>query len=110
MKSRTNKRRILEENRWSVFTDNLEECYFCKKPIVEIHEILYGTNRNNSMKWGYCLPLCREHHNSFHKNHRLTMEWQIKCQEHFVEKYSLDEWLGIFHCNYKERLKQKYTN
>lgn len=35
------------------------------------------------------------------------MEWQVKCQEHFTNKYSLEEWLHIFHCNYKERLKQK---
>lgn len=110
MKSRTSKRRYFEENRWSIFTDDMEHCYFCKQPIVEKHEILYGSNRINSMKWGYVLPLCRIHHNMFHKNHRLSMEWMAKCQEHFVGKYSLYEWMEIFHRNYKELLKQKYKH
>jgi len=107
MRKIRNQRQVLENNRWSVFTDNLKECYFCKSPDVELHELIYGSNRWNSMRYGYVLPLCRQHHNSFHKNHRLTMEWQVKCQEHFTNKYSLEEWLHIFHCNYKERLKQK---
>lgn len=110
MRGRSTKRRNLEDNRWSVFTDNLEECYFCGNPVISKHEILYGSNRNNSMKWGYVLPLCRIHHDMFHKNHRLTLEWQIKCQEHFTDKYSLTEWMAIFHRNYKELKKQKYKS
>lgn len=110
MKSISPKRRYYEEHRWSVFTDNMEKCYFCNAPIQDKHEIMYGANRWNSMKWGYVLPLCRTHHNMFHDNHRLTLEWAIKCQEHFTDKYSYKEWMEIFHRDYKEILKQKYTN
>ena len=106
MRKRTAKRRVLEENRFSVFTDDLEHCYFCKSSNVVLHEIIYGSNRNNSMRWGYVLPVCRIHHEAFHKNMRYTMEWQIKCQDHFVDKYSLVDWLEIFHCNYRQRLKE----
>lgn len=107
MKKKSSKLATLERNRWSVFTDNLNWCYFCGKPIVEKHEILYGTNRVNSMKWGYVLPLCRFHHEMFHNNHKLTLEWQIKCQDHFCKEHSLKEWLEIFHTNYKYKKTDK---
>lgn len=107
MRSRTAKLQELEKNRWSVFTDELKSCYFCKKPSAEIHEILYGAKRTQSMKWGLCLPLCHEHHMSMHKNHKLTLLWQIKCQEYFVEKYSYEDWMKIFHCDYKYKLRKR---
>ena len=101
LKRTTASRAKLERNRYSVFTDNLNYCYFCGKPRTDLHEILYGSNRLNSMKYGYVLPLCREHHNSFHVNHVLTREWCKKCQEHFEKEYSKEDWLATFHRNYK---------
>lgn len=115
MKNISSQRRYLEEHRWSVFTDDLTHCYICNQlgeynMADDKHEILYGSNRWNSMKWGYVLPLCRTHHNMFHDNHRLTLEWEIKCQEHFVGKYSKEEWMRIFHRDYKELKRQKYKS
>ena len=110
MKSRSGKRKRLEDNRWSVFTEDLEHCYFCEKKASDVHEIIYGSNRWNSMRYGYVLPLCRTHHDMFHRNYRLTMEWQVRCQEHFMKKDTLAKWVEIFHCNYKEKLKQKYEH
>lgn len=100
MKKIRNNRAKLERNRFSVFTDDLEHCYFCKRPKDDLHEILYGSNRLNSMRYGYVLPLCREHHNMFHSNQALTKEWAKKCQEHFEENHQVT-WLDIFHKNYK---------
>lgn len=113
MKKISYMRRRLEEQRYSEFTDDMEHCYLCsqlgKTTLADDkHELLPGANRYNSMKWGYVLPLCREHHNTFHKNHRFSLEWAIKCQQHFTEKYSYKEWMEIFHRDYKEILKQKY--
>ena len=101
MKKRSSKRARLENNRWSVFTDDLNTCYFCGGRAVAKHEILYGSNRNNSMEQGFVLPLCRLHHNSFHKNHVLTNEWSRKCQTIFELDHSNEEWLKLFHKNYK---------
>lgn len=92
----------LEDKRYSVFTRNLDVCYFCGKPRADLHEILYGKNRSNSMKFGYVLPLCREHHLSFHKNHVLTKIWCAKCQEKFEKNKSREEWISIFHRNYRQ--------
>lgn len=90
----------LERNRTSIFSDDLVYCYFCGKPRDDIHEILYGTNRLNSMKFGFVLPLCREHHRMFHDNRQLTNEWAKKCQKWFEREYSLQDWMDIFHRNY----------
>lgn len=89
----------LENHRTSVFTDDLEHCYFCGRPKDDLHEILYGSNRNNSMRYGYVLPLCREHHQMFHNNHKLTEEWAKKCQKHFEKEHEIT-WTNIFHRNY----------
>ena len=100
MKQKTNKLAKLEKERYSVFTSNLDKCYFCPKPRADLHEILYGRNRQNSMIYGYVLPLCRQHHSSFHHNHVLTKMWSAKCQEHFEQNHTREEWLSIFHKNY----------
>lgn len=101
MKRRSASQTRLEKNRYSVFTDNLDYCYFCGKPRTDLHEILFGTNRLNSMKYGFVLPLCRQHHESFHKNRVLTNEWCKKCQNWFEDKYSAKDWIDTFHRNYK---------
>ena len=100
MRKVSTKRARLERNRYSVFTEDLDHCYFCGKPRTDLHEILYGANRFNSMKYGYIFPLCREHHNMFHNNHVLTKQWSAKCQKHFEQKYSLKDWMNTFHKNY----------
>ena len=100
MRYKSNKLKKLENNRFSVFTKNFTHCYFCLKPRADLHEILYGKNRRNSIKYGYVLPLCREHHNSFHENHVLTKIWCAKCQEHFEQTHTREEWISIFHMNY----------
>ena len=62
MKYKTNKLKKLENNRFSILTENLEKCYICGKEVVDVHEVYSGTNRQMSMKNGFCIPLCRTHH------------------------------------------------
>jgi len=102
MKQRSSKRRYLEDHRYSVFTDDMEKCYFCSRPAIEKHEILYGSNRWNSIKNGYVLPVCRDHHNSFHKNRELTRLWAAKCQTYHEELYGVNDWIRTFHRNYRD--------
>lgn len=91
---------MLEQNRTSIFTDDLLYCYVCGKPREDLHEILYGSNRLNSIRAGYVLPLCREHHRMFHLNRELTKRWSKECQKRFEQEHTRDEWLNIFHRNY----------
>lgn len=103
MKYKTNKLRRLEVKRTSIFTDDLLHCYFyddCMCNREDLHEILYGRNRNNSMKYGFVLPLCRKHHRMFHDNHKLTEQWSAKCQTYYEQNHSRDEWISTFHRNY----------
>lgn len=49
---------------WSVFTDDMDHCYFTGSPVVERHHIFGGFNRNRSEKYGYILPV----HPVYHPN------------------------------------------
>lgn len=42
---------------WSVFTDDMDHCYFSKSPVVERHHIFGGYNRKRSEEYGYVVPL-----------------------------------------------------
>lgn len=42
---------------WSVFTDDLEHCFFTGTTPVEVHHIFGGANRKKSTRYGFCIPL-----------------------------------------------------
>lgn len=100
MKRKSNKLAKLEKNRFSLFTDNMNKCYFCNKPKDHIHEIIYGKNRINSMKYGITLPLCEEHHRMMHNNINLTREYRKKGQVLFQETYPDLDFIDIFKENF----------
>lgn len=58
IKKKSKKLTKLEKNRFSILTDNLEKCYFCKNKKMELHEVFRGRNRQKSMKWGLVIPIC----------------------------------------------------
>ena len=92
--------RQLEKKRYSVFTDDLKTCIICNKPKNDLHEVLYGSNRLNSIKYGYVIPVCRNCHIWLHKDHNFTLFWVRKCQRHFELDHDREEWLKIFKKNY----------
>lgn len=90
------KRAKLERNRFSLFTDNLDKCYFCNKPKDDLHELLGGRNRTNSMKYGLVLPVCRKHHNEIQH----STEYKKVAQMKFQEVYPEVDFVEIFKINY----------
>ena len=64
MKKKSSKLKKLENNRFSIFTKDLKRCYYCHKKATDIHEVWGGSNRQRSMKLGFCIPLCRECHSN----------------------------------------------
>ena len=49
--------------RYSILQDN-KNCYVCgTNKDIHIHEVFYGKNRQNSIKYGCCVYLCGKHHN-----------------------------------------------
>lgn len=86
IKNKSNKLAKLERNRFSVFTDDLEHCILCSKPREHLHEIIYGKNRINSMKYNFVIPLCANHHTGkegIHFNRELDLYYKRLCQIYF---------------------------
>ena len=78
----------LERNRTSIFTDDLEHCIICGNDKDNLHEIIYGKNRLNSMKYGFVIPLCFNHHvgdKGIHSNKELDLFYKKKCQIYFED-------------------------
>lgn len=91
-------------NRYSILQDN-KNCYVCgTNKDIHIHEVFYGKNRQNSIKYGCCVYLCGKHHNlsndGVHFNRFLNMELKMKMQKRFEEVYPDKDFLDIFKINY----------
>lgn len=97
--------------RFSILTDDLTTCIECRekgiiRKNINKHEIFYGKNRQNSIKYGLVIPLCQEeHHNQFqskgiHFDKELCDKWHKRGQEAFKEKYPELDFVSIFRKNY----------
>ena len=98
-----NKIKKLEQMRFSILTKDLTTCYLCGKPKNHLHEIYFGKNRINSMKWGCVVPLCYSCHqgsNGVHHNIEVDIILKKECQKKFQETYPKVDFLEIFHKNY----------
>lgn len=100
VKKRSSKLAKLERNRESLFTDDMDKCYFCSKKKEHIHEVIFGKNRANSMKYGLTLPLCSEHHKLMHEDTVLIEEYKKRGQLLFNKNYPNLNFEDIFKRNY----------
>lgn len=107
IKQRTYKQAKVEAKRYSILTDDLEHCIICGKTPVNKHEIFYGSNRHNSIKYGTVIPLCTsEHHKGnvigIHKDKELDLIWKKKGQSAYMKHYNknVEEFISIFGKNY----------
>ena len=83
----SNKIKTLENKRFSILTNDLSYCYLCGKPKNHLHEVFFGKNRVNSMKWGCVVPLCAYCHSKVHSNIELDLKLKKLCQKRFIEVY-----------------------
>ena len=104
MKNKSNKLASLERKRKSVFTNNLDICYLCGKPREHLHEIIYGKNRINSIKYNFVIPLCANHHtgkDGIHFNKDLDLYYKRLCQIYFENNIgNRTEFIKIFGRSY----------
>lgn len=102
LKTRTKKQAKLERNRFSILTNDLDHCVICGAKKDHLHEVFFGRNRINSIKYGLVIPLCTSHHVEIHKNREWQEYWHIIAQKRFMEYYhkSSDDFIGIFKINY----------
>ena len=99
-KQKSSKLAKLERNRFSLFTDNMNKCYFCPNKKDHIHEIFCGRNRQNSMKYGLCLPICESCHSKYQNDFLFNKEWHKKGQAMFNKAYPDLNFENIFKKNY----------
>ena len=102
LKSRTSKQTKLERNRFSILTNDLNRCILCGAKKEHLHEVCFGRNRINSIKYGLVIPLCSLHHTEMHRNKEWQEYWHIMAQKRFMEYYhkSINEFINIFKINY----------
>lgn len=96
IKKVSNKRNKLEKNRFSIFTDNFNQCYYCKRKVKEnekldLHEVYGGSNRLRSIKNGLVVPLCR----ICHSNEKIIKYLRIKLQKEFEKTHTREEFIEI---------------
>ena len=92
--------RTLEKNRKSILTDDLTRCYICGKPKNHLHEVYFGKNRVNSMKYACVVPLCASCHSKVHSQVQIDLQLKKLTQRAFIEVYKGVDFLSIFHKNY----------
>ena len=100
LKSRTKKQARLERNRFSILTNDLEHCIICGAKKDHLHEIFFGRNRANSIKYGLVIPLCYTCHTEMHKNIDWQDFWHKKGQKAFIANYPKLDFLDIFKISY----------
>lgn len=86
---------------WSVFTDDMDHCYFTGYAPVERHHIFGGRNRVNSEKYGFVIPLRPDLHPNGAMAGKQAKEIDQKlknmAREYFLLHYgSLEDFIKIF--------------
>ena len=67
---------------WSVFTDDMEHCYFTGAAPVERHHIFPGNpNRKNSEKYGFVIPLRPDLHPNGTQAGKNAAEMDLKLKQ-----------------------------
>ncbi len=86
MRKKSNKLAKLEHNRYSIFTDNFDKCYYCHiqkwREQIDLHEVYGGSNRQRSMKYGLVVPLCRR----CHSNEMIIQDLRKVCQRQYEKE------------------------
>lgn len=84
----------------SLFTNNLNKCYFCDNKKDHLHEVFYGKNRSNSIKYKLFIPVCNKHHRKCHNDITLIDSLHKKGQVLFNINYPYLNFVDIFKENY----------
>lgn len=99
MKVKSKKLAKLERDRFSILTYDLTRCIICGMPKQDLNEIYPGRNRQNSMKYGLVIPICRKCHREYTDNAEMQLKWKKIGQKKFEEIYE-EDFLEIFKRNY----------
>lgn len=86
---------IMAKQLWSVFTDDMDHCYYTGSPYVERHHIFASYNRNRSEKYGFVIPLREDLHpngaNASQSGRLLDTQLKQMAQAYYEEHYGTRE-------------------
>lgn len=86
---------ILAKKLWSVFTDDMNSCYFTGSPYVQRHHIFRGNNKARSEKYGFIIPLRHDLHlysdKAVHENKEFDLKLKNMAKDYYVEHYGTEE-------------------
>lgn len=102
LKKKSNNQKQIESKRFSILQQNKSKCYFCDKRAVDTHELIKGRNRQNCIKWGLLVYLCRDCHRRTEEDSEFYQETRKLAQEIWQEHYNKNEkdFLKEFRRNY----------
>ena len=70
---------------YTILTDNIDECWVCHRPAVEMHHVFHGPDKALSERLGMMAPLCRECHGRVHHvNGELDAELKQEAQRIYL--------------------------
>ena len=87
----------------SIMTNDLEHCYICGSPNVQIHHIFAGSRRKKSDEWKLIVPLCMTHHTGMfgvHNDPEKMNRMKQAGQRRFEELYGHDKFMQEFGKNF----------
>ena len=101
IKKISNKQKQLNKNRFSVLTNNFEQCYYCHKreknnEKFDLHEVYGGSNRIRSIKNGFVVPLCR----ICHSNETIIQTLRLRIQKEYEKTHSRQDFINIIGKSY----------
>ena len=101
MKYKSNKLAKLEKNRYSVFCSD-DKCFLCDNTYqLTWDEIFKGSNRQTSMKYGFCIRLCLNCHRRINEDYDYINYWKKEAQKYYESNYgSREDFIKAFGRNY----------
>ena len=102
IRKKSNKLAKLENNRFSIITDDLKRCYICTERGIknvlkdDLHEVYGGSNRKISIKNGLVVPLCRKCHQDIDIIKYLRKFVQLE----YEETYTREEFIELIGKSY----------
>lgn len=102
IKNKTSKQVKLENNRYSIITNDLKHCYICTKKGLkdiskdDLHEIYGGSNRKRSIKNGFVVPLCR----NCHQDNEILKFLKRFIQKEYEKTHTREEFIKLIGKNY----------
>lgn len=86
----------------SVFTDDMDHCYFTGSPYIERHHVWAGNAKKLCEKYGFIFPLRYDLHPNGvradkNKAHDIDVKLKKMCQQYWLEHYGTkQEFIDIF--------------